>query len=542
MARFPDTEGWNRAWADLEEMGTPAETEAQPSAPAPQPAPNFVAQMQQAVVGQQPAPAPQQPESDPVLDGWRELQQLRARRRAREGTPEPQPEPEVGTSDLAQELERSGWFLQQEQEHRAAREQARQEAIRQSTEAASLPWWAEGSPELYPGQFTAPLFGAPPTAEDFAAGERTWGQRMERFWTGAQSLLQAQVARRAERNRIEREVLGTPEIASDPLHSWLQRHVTSNIAESRQRQRRADEIERGDRPGPTTSAAENLYRRTGHGVIDGVVANTIKGIAYTSQYFRGGQLSETAETGLYQVGQTISDWAREVFPEDEARQYEFSGRLAEGFGSMVGFVGPSAAVSLFVRGGPRTMALIAGGTASVTGAFSQAGHITDDALRAMQEGRTVDGRPITEENLRWAYGMGLVGGITEGVPVAHLFVGHKGLWMRAVLAQAIEEGGQEFGQQVLENVVARANYHDQRQWDENAWEGLLIGGILGGGMEGGRRAGGYARGRAGGAPAPAPDIFGTNSWATAEQRAQAANAMGASAVLGGRGILRRRKT
>jgi hypothetical protein len=459
-----------------------------------EPTPGFAEEIQGALDS---ATTPARPQSAPDQSAA-EIEAIKQRWRTESGQqPETQFNQTVGTSPLAQDLEQSGWFAQQEAQHAAdnaaAHERDRQDAIRESTRAAqppeTVPTWDDIA-EITGSPWWSGTTGQPrpvsPSDVEFAVGEQSWGQRMERFWRGAQSLLQDQIARRAERNRIEQEVLSrTPPTGEDPIHAWAQRRVATNIAQEQQRQTAAEEIAGGTRAGPTTGLPLNLARRTGHGILDGVVANTIKGIAYSSQYLRGEPLSQTAETGIYHVGQIISDWATKLFPDDTARQYEFSGQLAEGFGSMVGFMGPGAAVNILVRGGPKTIALIGGGSAAVTGAFTQAGSITDDAVRAMREGRPVDGRLITEENLRSAYLWSIPGGLSEGLPIAHLFTGHSGAWMRAILAQAFEEGGQEFGQDVLENVVARANYDDKREWDDNAWQGMLVGGVLGGVMQGG---------------------------------------------------------
>ena len=76
--------------------------------------------------------------------------------------------------------------------------------------------------------------------------------------------------------------------------------------------------------------------------------------------------------------------------------------MAEGLGSLIGFMGPSAAVSLTRFGLEKAgMSLLPNLIASVaspawwpvrTGAITQAGSMGDDALKAFKAGKTVDGR------------------------------------------------------------------------------------------------------------------------------------------------------
>lgn len=409
-----------------------------------------------------PAPVPA-PEPDPPVDLDAELRGLgEPLRRGRTPAPAPvaqPPAPQQPLSNTARELEQDGTIDGLVQDYQRQREDGDRRAL---DESRGRGWVA-----------------------DFAEGERTWGRRFESLWGGVQSMLASR--------RAALDAAGHPD-AFAGVQAWLERKVEGNIGDSRRRQTEAGEIEAGTRAGPTTTLGRNLANRVGHGAIDGVVANTIKGLAYGARYIANDPdrpLSRASESGIYRVGQVISDWAKRTFPDDPARQHEFSAALAEGFGSMAGFMGPSVAVQILTRGGPMTIAMISGGL----GAASQAGNITDDAVTAMRAGRTVDGQPITEASVRRAFELALPGGASEAIPIARLFQGRQGAWVSRILAQSIEEGGQEWGQQVLENIVARANYDDQRQWDDNAWQGLAIGGILGAGMQGGME--GWNRGGGG---------------------------------------------
>src|SRR5262245_36332624 len=111
---------------------------------------------------EQPPEQPPASEPNPALAGWEELRRLR--RRNAEATIETPPPSNVGTSFLAEELERSGFFARQEAIHASDRERARQDAARQSAERARTPpiterpppaeWWMDGA-ELYPGEGAA---------------------------------------------------------------------------------------------------------------------------------------------------------------------------------------------------------------------------------------------------------------------------------------------------------------------------------------------------------------------------------------------------
>jgi hypothetical protein len=285
-----------------------------------------------------------------------------------------------------------------------------------------------------------------------------------------------------------------PEQGRDPVQDWLERKVQENIAGAQQRQREADEIAAGTRPGPTGEIQTELGRATARGLVT-TTANTLKGAAYGYQYARRGTMSEAAETKIYELAAVIDEWARQTFPNDPARQHEMSVMLAEGTGSMVTFMGPGLAASMLTRGGPTLLAWLAtAATSGTTGALAQSGAMTDDALRAMRAGRTVGGEPVTEEMVRRVFPWAAFLGATEAAPIAHFLNRTGGTLALNVITQMIEEGGQEFVQQVGENVVARSHYDDLRQWDDNAWSGLAVGAILGGSMGGA----GYHRDAVGG--------------------------------------------
>lgn len=404
-------------------------------------------------------------------------------------------EPEVGTSPLAKELEQDGTLQKLATRQTVERRNAEDEAHHASSKA---------------------LFGDWDTLDDkgrtdWIKGEKDYTRSAEGWWRS----IKDNIADSSARN-LEEAGLKTGE---DP--TWLQRKVDEQIAWHKQRQQTADLMESGLKEAPKTGAARAVTDATARGTVDSVVANTLKGLAFADAAWDTARsdtpmnlaelrqrhrdllaegkdvtsvldatpMGKVKEKALYKVGQDVSDWANARFPKDEARANEFKMQFGEGLGSMIGFMGPSAALSIanfgMRRAGlsllPDIIASVAspGVVAGTTGAMSQVGSMGDDALKAFEEGKTVDGRRVDESDIfstaLWAGPIGA----TEAFPIAHLFHGQKGAWVRHILAQAYEEGGQEFGQQVAENVVARAHSDDKRQWDDNAWDGMAIGGLLG---------------------------------------------------------------
>jgi hypothetical protein len=199
--------------------------------------------------------------------------------------------------------------------------------------------------------------GPDQSARNFAAGEQAWGQRFEGLWSFVQKALEARQASIAES--------GT----DDPMPGvaqWLLDHAQRNVGDSQRRQQEAAQIAAGLRAGPRSSYARNLWNSAGRGLMDNVVANMLKGMGYGTQYFQGA-LTDVEENGIYQMGAAVSEWAKRVLPNDPARHHEFSGVLAEGVGSMVGFFGPSMAAQILTRGGTAAATWIYGSSALGTG-------------------------------------------------------------------------------------------------------------------------------------------------------------------------------
>jgi hypothetical protein len=359
-----------------------------------------------------------------------------------------------------------------------------------------------------------PMPVSPETAA-WAEGEKAQAGRMGTLWSGVQSILEQR------KKGIAENTVGQ----KDPFPAvteWLDRKMVENIDEAKKQDAQADAIKQGLMPGPqevgTSGWLKQFYRQAGRGIVEDTVGNTVKAAGEIDhRYWKGKPLSEVEQHALYRFGKETEEWAKATWPDDPARQYEFSSKLARGFGSMVGFMGPAVGLQVIKYGmtkmGAAGFANFIGSwgvdatiSAGATGALSTAGSMTDDALKAFKEGKTVDGRPMTEADLDSTYKQGLLWGSTEALPIAHFFARKGGGgWVRPVLLQMGEEGGQEGVQTIGENKTARDHYDDKRHWDEGAWENMLVGSILGFGMEGGKQAATRLAGlRTGNQPAPAP--------------------------------------
>lgn len=358
-------------------------------------------------------------------------------------------EPMVGTTPTAQKLTSDGtidWLSLQHQ-------------VYQQDELASAR--RESSKGIFEGWGKLDDAGK----KDWVKGEKEWADWSHGIWSGFRTALTVPP---------EGSDGLTVKPEDDVVKAWLLRKIDGEIGIAQHRRKMADEMEAGLRAAPEYSAWRAKPEAVGRGVAQ-VAGSFMKGIGYASQLARSEPLTQVDETTAYKFGEMAEAWGKATFPADPARASEFSERLAEGAGSMVAFMGPGLAARLLVAAGPMTMATISG----TTGAFAQSGSMADDAKKAVTAGKTVDGKPVSSDAITAAFLLGLPIGATEAFPLAHLFGGSRGQFFKAVMVQAAEEGGQEFIQQIAENVVARAYYDDKRIWDDNAWDGLAIGAMLG---------------------------------------------------------------
>lgn len=158
-----------------------------------------------------------------------------------------------------------------------------------------------------------------------------------------------------------------------------------------------------------------------------------------------------------------------AFPEDPEQAKEFwRGTLPRGAGSMVGFIGAG------VAGGAAGMSETA--AASIAGATGQAEQLYQEAK---QHG-------ADDESAWRSFIVGLPIGATEGLPIGEALDRMDkitGGGMRRLLANAakgaVEEGTQEFVQQVLSNETARAFFDKNRELMAGVGESSAAGGVLG---------------------------------------------------------------
>ncbi len=205
-------------------------------------------------------------------------------------------------------------------------------------------------------------------------------------------------------------------------------------------------------------------------------------------------------TTMRHLGAWISAKTKQYFPGDEARQFEWGTKLANGAGSMIAFMGPSLGVSLLTRATPEALGTLAMygdtealmalaktqaergalATAAGLGAPMQAESAASDAEDAQRRGvKKADGSDITDDDIKAAYLWNLPVGATEALPLEHLMQSWGTSPLKAIAMQMAQEGGQEFIQQVGENWAAQHYYDPERSWDDGAWESGAIGAILG---------------------------------------------------------------
>ncbi|WP_375285315.1 LPD38 domain-containing protein [Marinicauda pacifica] len=238
-------------------------------------------------------------------------------------------------------------------------------------------------------------------------------------------------------------------------------------------QANVDQVEamrRGDvepaRFGPIQSAGGGALQS----LASTLVSAPLKAAGAVQSTISGG---EPEDTRLYRAGESVSAFARNRFPDDEARSDEFGQQLAEGAGSAAGFAGGGLGARALGITGKGATALV-----GVQGAAAQGASGLDEAIAAGADRNT---------KLQAFYAnAGL--GATEAVPFSR-FLGRldnvSGGGVSRVLAntgaQSLDEFMQEVTQTVGSNVIAAevAGYDPERGITEGAGRAGLIGAILG---------------------------------------------------------------
>lgn len=441
-----------------------------------------------------PAPRPEPaPEPDP---GLVELEQLRARERRRDPALREQPpeDPYSGDSPLLRQLEESGWMRNLRTLHSGERERARQDAIRESEEAAGRG-----------------IFG---TARDVVAEAPFWlgehiGQIPGGIVTGIGSFSQA------------------PDVAVAAIE-----HAQQN------RRRRLIEIaDIIDRDGQSGPARPGEVRDP---VIMSFVARYLMMTADERRAERtrveaeiaGGAPMPIQNRPFFQAGEWLQERGRTLIPHVPGYdEQSVASQLGRGLGSMIGGLGARFAT------GPIGAAAFFGGMGM--------GEATERAVQFDRRERAA-GRPgITQEQIVLAGLLGVGPGATDILPVEALLhrLNAPGMTPQArralarviatvggrVFGQALTEGVQEGGQQIIQNFIAQQVYNADQNLLEEAWWNAVIGAGVGAESELGRMAlsrlarlrGSRGGGRTG---TDAPDALDTNSWIAAQERAERAAA------------------
>jgi N12 class adenine-specific DNA methylase len=396
-----------------------------------------------------------------------------AARDTEQAAPPPE-EPPVGVSETARQLESEGFFDRLAFKKSIDDAAARSEAVAKS--AGSQGILGESFGLLTPGESRAWLREA---RTEFDAKEQRWAE----FRAGP-----------IERGRTNVEGMFGPGFA-EATKPTLE-GADADVAKQRaKRGRELSEMEAGTRAPamktPLRSAVENVPQ----GAIDlagGIVKSIGIGAGIAGRDVFGADIAPD-DNITYSLGKFIEAKGKELFPADPARQTEFTQKLAHGAGSMIGFYGPAIAGKLL---GASDRALI--GITMTTGGLAEGAETFEQGMASRKAGRDV-----SDADLRMAYGLGLLLGTSEALPVAAMFSRRGGL-LRGVGIQMFEEGGQEGGQTFGENVIAKMLHDPERALSEGVVESATIGGILGAFMQGANYAvSKKARDQARPQPAPA---------------------------------------
>lgn len=186
--------------------------------------------------------------------------------------------------------------------------------------------------------------------------------------------------------------------------------------------------------------------------------------------------SPQGDSGPYAAAGDAVDKATEsLIGKPDPRDQSFSGQLAQGLGSMLGFAG----TSMLAGGNPIAVATMGGLSNSDSG--------YQDAKQSSA------GEGVAQK----AAALNFLLGTTEAIPIEHAIHGIPeavrgpigkafGDKLVSVLTTSGEEAAQEFIQQVGQNLGAAGlvpgmpGYDPNRKWDDQAWTNAAVGALLGG--------------------------------------------------------------
>lgn len=217
--------------------------------------------------------------------------------------------------------------------------------------------------------------------------------------------------------------------------------------------------------------------------IDHIAGSEITGI--TSQ-----------DNSVAAVGRWLKARSKAIFPGDPLRQEDFESKLAQGIGSLAGFYGVNAAAIAARLSTPMRMYLV-----GAVGALATSADTHGDAVNSIKEGRDV-----SDTQRLLAYVGGLVIGASEAAPILNNIPGLSVKTKKAAIAymaaigregieEALQEGFQSFGQNLIANNQAFGHDPERSLWD-GVGEGMLIGFLTGGGAQALRLASRSGRARA----------------------------------------------
>ena len=192
---------------------------------------------------------------------------------------------------------------------------------------------------------------------------------------------------------------------------------------------------------------------------------------------------DVTQTPLYKSGQKIEDFSAEKFKAAKDYENSWTRTLSEGLGSTIPFVAGGEWGAL-------------GG-----GAAASAGQQVEDAVK----------HGATKEQIVQAIKQGSIPGLTEELPLEHLFdrvpVGSYGKLVSALIRvgkQHLAEAGQEGMQQFMQNLIARSIYNPEQDIFEQVPQSAAVGGFVGAAMKGTEEIGSAVAGIGAKAPTAAP--------------------------------------
>ena len=182
------------------------------------------------------------------------------------------------------------------------------------------------------------------------------------------------------------------------------------------------------------------------------------------------------ENFLKDLGDGIREGVEKAFPGDPARQHQFLDKLTRGGGSMAAF---------YLAGGVAKAAGMSakkiGVTVSLFGAGVEGQSLFEEASQNVYKDRALGLNSFqSEEARKAAFLWGSLFGLSEGLPIGHLF-GQGRTFIKKALEQMLEEGLQEGFQQFGGNWTAKslAGYDPKRKLSANVMEAAMLGAILG---------------------------------------------------------------